>query len=337
MKHLIDESLLWRYFDKKVSEEEKCAVVEWINSSEKNKALAHKISRIYFASGLLTTSKEVNVSNELNTFWNKLERKKRFHIWKYAARIAAVLLLPIAIFTVYMFSDQSTTDIPEQMVEVRTQTGITNSIVLPDSSVVYLNSESILKYPTHFTNNRNVYLQGEAYFVVKKQNGARFVVNTSNDTKVEVLGTEFNVNSKAELVNATLVKGSVKFICQGENNAEKDIRIVPGQKISYNPSTKTIELQEVDVDAEIEWRDGKTVFRDCPLMKTLEILSKRYNAQFIVKNATLKENRFTGSFKNQSLKQILENFAISTNMRYKYVNKRDTSKDDSMRDIIELY
>lgn len=337
MEYPIDESLLWRYFDKKVNEEEKCAVEDWVNSSEENKEMAHKVARIYFATGLLRTSKEVENRNELNKFWNKSERRKVLRMWRNVGRIAAVLLLPVVIFSIYLFTGRESAGMSEQMVEVRTQVGITNSVVLPDSSIVYLNSASVLKYPVHFTGNRNVYLQGEAYFVVRKQNGARFVVNTAAGAKIEVLGTEFNVNSNADDVNTTLVKGSVKFVCQNKNDKEEDIRMVPGQKISYNLKDKAVEIREVNVDDEIEWRNEKTVFKDCPLMETLAILSKRFNAQFVVKNEALKENRFTGSFKNQSLEQILENFTISTNMKYRYVNKRAVVNAGSEREIIELY
>lgn len=72
-------------------------------------------------------------------------------------------------------------------------------------------------------------------------------------------------------------------------------------------------------------------------MEVLDILSKRYNAEFIIKNEALKENNFTGNFKNQSLEQILENFALSSNLKYKYIKKREPVDEISKREIIELY
>lgn len=337
MEHLIDESLLMRYFEKSASEEERRTVESWINASEENQKIAQRIARIYFASDLLCTSQKVNPQRELTKFWDRQEHRRRLRIWKRVGRIAAILILPVLLLSIYMISGSKDEALPEQFVEVRTQIGITNSIVLPDSSIVYLNSESVLKYPSHFVNNRQVYLQGKAYFVVKKQNGARFVVNTSAGAKVEVLGTEFNVNSDTDEVNTTLVKGSVQFTCIDSQNKEKNIRIIPGQKISYNLQSKEIKQEKADIDAEIEWKEGKTVFKDCPLMEALDILSKRFGAEFIVKNEALKEDNFTGSFKNQSLEQILENFALSTNLKYKYIKKRESVEENSEREIIELY
>lgn len=337
MEYLIDEALLIRYFEKSLSEEERRAVESWINASEENQKMAQRMARIYLASDLLYTSQKTDPQEALSKFWKRQERRKRLQIWKHVSRIAAILILPVILFSIYMTSGHDDEIIPEQFVEVRTQIGITNSIVLPDSSVVYLNSESVLKYPSHFVNNRQVYLQGRAYFIVKKQNGARFVVNTTAGAKVEVLGTEFNVNSEADEVNTTLVNGSVQFTCIDAENKEKNIRIAPGEKISYNVQSKELRQETADIDAEIEWKEGKTVFKDCPFEEALDILSKRFDVQFIVKNEALKENNFTGSFKNQSLEQILDNFALSSNLKYKYIKKREPVGENTEREIIELY
>lgn len=337
MEYLIDESLLIRYLEKSVSEEEKQAVESWINASEENRKIIQQIARIYLASDLLYRSQQVNPQSELDKFWDRQGRRRRLQMWSRVGRIAAVLLLPVLLFSIYMISGSKKETLPEQFVEVRTQTGITNSIVLPDSSIVYLNSESTLKYPSHFADNRQVYLKGTAYFIVKKQNGARFVVNTSAGAKIEVLGTEFNVNSDTGEVNTTLVKGSVQFTCINQQNKEDNIRIIPGQKLSYNTQSREIKQEIADINAEIGWKEGKTIFKDCPLMEVLDILSKRYNVEFIVKNEALKENNFTGNFKNQSLEKILENFALSSNLRYKYIKKRELANEISEREIIELY
>lgn len=337
-EYSVDEALLWRYFEKAVSRDEKAAVETWINSSEENKRLAGKIARIYFSGSLLHAAKESDAREQLDKLWKKWEHKRMRFVWKRIMRAVAMLFLPLLLLSVfYIVSGRRTTNVPEQMVEVRTQVGITNSIVLPDSSIVYLNSESCLKYPAHFTRNRNVYLKGEAYFIVKKQNKSRFMVHTAAGVRVEVLGTEFNVRSNEQEVDAVLVKGSVKFVCPDSRNGEKDIRIIPGQKISYLTSSGKIALSEADIDAEIGWRDGRAVFKNCPLPEALEILSKRFHAEFIVKNEALKKNSFTGSFKNQSLEQILENFSLSSHMKYRYIKKREPGSTLPEREIIELY
>lgn len=99
------------------------------------------------------------------------------------------------------------------------------SFRLPDSTLVYLNSGSVLKYPSIFTGNiREVSLNGEAYFEVAKDPEHKFIVSTPQKSKVEVLGTHFNLEAFDEMdeVITTLVEGKVEFVY------EKD-----GQEVKY--------------------------------------------------------------------------------------------------------
>lgn len=338
MNNSIDESTLLRYFARTLSKEEKAEVECWLNLSDENKKMAQQVGHIYFASQLLQTNKEVDVQKELLTVQAKINRRSMFAVWKKWGSVAAILLLPLIAFSVYTWTEE---DMPqsviEQLVEVRVEAGATNSVLLPDSSVVYLNSGSYLRYPTHFAQSRSVYLQGEAYFVVRKSRDKRFIVHTPAGAKVEVLGTEFNMQSEAAYVSTTLAEGSVKFVCYNNANQEEEIRIVPGERVKYDINTRKTDVEKVNVDEIIDWKDGSVVFKDCSLMNVLNKLSKRYNAAFIVKNEALKEQCFTGSFKDLSLEQILENFTLSTKMKYKYINKKSTSSEGVDKVTIELY
>lgn len=338
MNSSIDESMLLRYFAKTMSEEEKEEVECWLKLSDENRKMAQQVGHIYFACQLVQTNKEVDVQQEWLTVQAKVNRRRTFTMWKKWGSAAAILLLPLMAFFVFMRTEEtSKVPVPEQLVEVRVEVGATNSVLLPDSSVVFLNSGAYLKYPVHFVQNRSVYLQGEAYFVVKKSRNKRFIVHTPAGAKVEVLGTEFNMQSEAAYVSTTLAEGSVKFVCHNKANQEEEIRIVPGERIRYDLDTRMTGVEKVNVDEIIDWKDGSVVFKDCSLMNVLNKLSKRYQAAFIVKNEALKEQRFTGSFKDLSLEQILENFTLSTKMKYKYINQKSASPDGSDKITIELY
>lgn len=167
---MIDESLLLRYFEKEVSEEEKKKVEEWIHSSETNSRMAKQVARIFVATRLLHGSKEASPQQALQDFWSQVERKKHRHIWRYIGKVAAILALPVLILTtIYWFSDNSEGNDAIVWMEARGNESEVCTVLLPDSSTVYLNSQATLKYPTHFTKERRVYLDGEAYFVVRKQ------------------------------------------------------------------------------------------------------------------------------------------------------------------------
>ena len=147
---MIDESLLLRYFEKEVSEEEKKKVEEWIHSSETNSRMAKQVARIFVATRLLHGSKEASPQQALQDFWSQVERKKHRHIWRYIGKVAAILALPVLILTtIYWFSDNSEGNDAIVWMEARGNESEVCTVLLPDSSTVYLNSQATLKYPTH--------------------------------------------------------------------------------------------------------------------------------------------------------------------------------------------
>ena len=335
---MIDESLLLRYFEKEVNEEEQKKVEEWIHSSEANRRMAQQVARIFVATRLLHVSKEASPQQALQKFWSRVEQRKHKLIWRYIRTTAAILALPILILgTIYWFSDNSGGDNTAMVwMEASGNENEISIVLLPDSSTVYLNSQTTLKYPTHFTKERRVYLNGEAYFVVRKQNHKHFIVHTASEAKVEVLGTELYVKTNKQGTSATLVSGAVKFISRTANKKERSVLIQPGQKISYDAKTATSKVEEVDLETEIGWKDGKIVLEDCPLQEALDILSKKYHVIFRIINDELQNSRFTGTIRKQGVEQIIKNLSISCRFKYRIIKKNNT-KNNEEETIIELY
>jgi len=150
------------------------------------------------------------------TIWKLAERKNtpsKKHpikrLYEQFARIAAILIIPIIIYTTYIqfFKvDQNLPEITSQQVTVSSQAGTIINMVLPDGSRVCLNSGSSISYPDHFDGSaRKVLLTGEAYFQVVKNKKAPMVVSAGN-VNLKVYGTSFNVNafSSEESVRVTL-------------------------------------------------------------------------------------------------------------------------------------
>ena len=324
---MIDESLLLRYFEKEVNEEEKKKVEEWIHSSEANSRMAKQVARIFVATRLLHGSKEASPQQALQNFWRQVERRKHKRIWRYIGKVAAILALPVLVLTtIYWFSDNSDGNDAIVWMEARGNDSEVCTVLLPDSSTVYLNSQAKLKYPTHFAKERRVYLDGEAYFVV----------HTVSEAEVEVLGTEFNVKTNRQGASTTLVSGAVKFISRTADKKERAVLIQPGQKISYDAKTGKSKVEEVDIEREIGWKDGKIVLEDCPLQEALDILSKKYHVTFRIINDELQNSRFTGTIKNQGVEQIIKNLSISCRFNYRIV-KNNSPENDGTRATIELY
>ena len=210
------------------------------------------------------------------------------------------------------------------------------SLTLPDGTLVFLNSESTLSYPSRFdSDTRNVSLQGEAYFEVAKNPEKKFVVSTSHQSQIEVLGTHFNVEAyeKEDRVSATLVEGKIGFIFK-RDNVSKKVLMKPGQKLVYDFKDSKVQLYTTSGESEIAWKEGKIIFKDTPLEESLRMLEKRYNVEFIIKNERLKKYSFTGTFTHQRLERILEYFKISSRIRWRYIDSADI-KDEKSR--IEIY
>ena len=163
-------------------------------------------------------------------------------------------------------------------------------LVLADGTIVWLNSDSYIRFPVAFSGDkRQVELRGEAYFEVAKNPEKKFIVSTSHQSQIEVLGTHFNVEAyeKEDRIAATLVEGKIGFIYSSDNGSKK-VLMDPGQKLVYDIRDSKVQLYATSGESEIAWKEGKIIFRNTPLEEGLRMLEKRYNVEFIIKNDRLK-------------------------------------------------
>jgi len=166
------------------------------------------------------------------------------------------------------------------------------SVILSDGTKVWLNAESELKYPVHFDGKeRKVFLKGEAYFAVSKQEGGTFVVCV-DDAQITVLGTEFNVRRyQEEKLAATLVRGSVAVTC-GEGKA---CRLKPGQQAVVDGND--IRVNEVETILYTAWKDGYFIYRDKTLDEILKELSRWYDFSYFYQNSEIGEELLTAKLR----------------------------------------
>lgn len=331
------EELLPRYCEGLATDEERLLVEAWIDESEENRRVAKQIHTLYLAADTMQVMKKVDTEKALTKVKGRMSdnESKRTTWWQWAQRAAAVLFIPLL---VTLLVQNFGTDRQElaQMMEVKTNPGMMTSLTLPDGTVVFLNSESTLSYPSQFDGDvRNVTLQGEAYFEVAKNPEKKFIVSTSHQSQIEVLGTHFNVEAyeKEDRISATLVEGKIGFIFN-QGNVSKKVLMDPGQKLVYDSKDSKVQLYATTGESELAWKEGKIIFRNTPLEEGLRMLEKRYNVEFIIKNNRLKEDSFTGAFTNQRLERILEYFQLSSHIRWRYLDSPDITDEKSK---IEIY
>jgi Fe2+-dicitrate sensor, membrane component len=329
------EELLPRYCDGQVTEEERLQVEAWMDESEENRRKAKQVHALCLAADTVQVIKKVDTEKALSRVKSRMTGKRKTTWWEWAQRVAAVLFIPLLVMSVLPYWKGDGRELA-QMMEVKTNPGMTTSLTLPDGTLVFLNSESTLAYPSRFDGDaRNVTLQGEAYFEVAKNPEKKFIVFTSHQSQIEVLGTRFNVEAYAKdgKVLTTLVEGKVGFIFT-KDNVSKKILMDPGQKLVYDSADSEVRLYATSGESETAWKEGKIIFRNTPLEEGLRMLEKRYNVEFILKNERLKGDSFTGTFMNQRLERILEYFRLSSQIRWRYLDSPDITEEKSK---IEIY
>lgn len=328
------ESLLPLYCEGMVTEEERIRVEEWLRESEEHRQIARQIEMLYMATDTLRVMEKVDTEKALLKVKNRMHARKEITWWTWIQRVAAVLFLPLlGAYLVERFAQTDTI----QMLEARTSPGMTAKVILPDSSVVHLNSDSRLCYPSSFRGEeeRKVELQGEAFFDVQKNPEQQFIVSTSREAQVRVFGTRFNVEAYSEDpdITVTLVDGRVGFDYPLKKEV-KELRLTPGEKVVYNSRSGQVELFKTSCRTETAWVDGKIILENTPAKEVLRILEKRYNVQFIVHPSIKLTGAFTGTFTNQHLERILEYFKLSVGLRWKYIEPKDPSDTKTH---IEIY
>lgn len=197
-------------------------------------------------------------------------------------------------------------------------------LTLSDGTQVWLNAESEIRYPIHFSGSkREIYLEGEAFFTVTPNKEKPFVV-VSPKASVAVLGTEFNLRAypDEDNVQTTLVKGSV--IMQSAR-FKQEVKLVPGEQGTLEVETGKLSKQEVNTYLYTAWKDGRFAFRDARLEDLFNILSRWYDLQVFYLNPEAKDIRFTGDInKTEDFNAILK--IIENNERVIFnVNKRTVS------------
>lgn len=201
------------------------------------------------------------------------------------------------------FSRVKATSGEPEMKTISTPRGKDYELVLSDGTVVLLNADSKITFPTRFTGNkRTVKLVGEAYFKVSKNKHRPFIVETGN-LYTKVLGTEFNLKAYPHSdVNVTLIKGSVAVNADG-----KEVMLKPGENAEYSEN-KDIEVTTVDTEGYIQWKDGYFYFDNVPLIDVVRDLGRWYNVNIEIRNNSLMSYRlhFIASRK-ASIKEFVDN------------------------------
>ncbi|MDO3695156.1 FecR domain-containing protein [Wenyingzhuangia sp. chi5] len=195
--------------------------------------------------------------------------------------------------------------------------GKTFKVVLSDGTTVFLNAGSSLRYPEYFDveGAREVYLKGEAFFNVTKDEAHPFIVKTQ-DALVQVLGTQFNLSAydDDETVHCELLEGKVLF----SNLSKTSVALTSGEQALVNKGSSDVQKSTVAVSEYTSWMRGELIFSETPFPQIVKKIERSFNVKINNHYAVLGNQVFSGiiKVKNGDVKELFELFKIDTPFQY---------------------
>ena len=273
----MNKDILYRFFEGTTTIEEEESVRNWIESSDDNYADFLRERKTYDALLLSTPSKISRQSfHQHLTPW-------------IVSTVASIALLVIA--TGLFFYTESSKS--QQYNTIIVPPGQRINLILADNTNVWLNANTTFRYPSKFARkNREVFLDGEAWFDVSKNKKKPFIVKTDQG-EVRVTGTTFNLEAYSEYKNfvTSLFEGSVDIY---QNNA-KLATLKPNQKGMLQNDRYFIST--IDNTDEYLWRNGLIAFNNMKLEDILLELEKYFDIQIEINTKKLPQHRYTGKFR----------------------------------------
>ncbi|MBU8892910.1 MAG: FecR family protein [Bacteroidales bacterium] len=319
--------LIAKYFSDECSQEETDKLFKWLNASNENKLLFNQTKQDLEIINLNKSMNKVNVDSA----WEKLkgriqedeqkipavekEALRTLHfsaVLKYAAAI--IILISIGFFSTKVYRNLNNSYY--SVTELTALNEVNKEIVLPDGSIVHLNSNSKLEYPDEFTGNqRKVKLTGEGFFDVTKNPENPFIIETEN-AEIRVLGTSFNVNTNlTENTVEVFVETGLVQLSRKKNGDEK-ILINPGNVgiLSKTGFEKSINQNENI----IAWKTHEIIFREDKMIDVIHILNTVYKTSIICDNQQILNLKYTSTFRNQEIDSVLNVICVTFDLKIKY-------------------
>ncbi len=246
----------------------------------------------------------------------KIERQEPARtrmMWSPWSRIAAAILVLIVaglgVFVAGKFGENGT-------IEQRTSFGETRTVVLPDRSTVVLNANSKIWYSAAWneTDSREIWLDGEAYFsVVHTDSDQKFIVHTSEDVSVEVLGTTFDVLRRDDRTRVVLNSGSIKLNLYRDERRQ-EVLMAPGEMLEFKEEPSAFVKKKTNADHFSSWTENKLTFDGTPLSNLVSVLEENYGLHVTLADSTLEEQKLWGSVPSNDAELLLEAISSSFNL-----------------------
>lgn len=340
-----DEKLLEKFLDNKCTPEEAQDVLEWISTYEGRLVAESRFDKdivLLEDSGQNIDDQEIRTTHMFRKIMEKIIADESMTATSRTRRlipnwlkVAAAILIPLILTNAiiwFIFEKQDNNIAWQEIVVPR---GEKQQMIFQDGTRIWLNSDTKLKYPVEFSGNqREVKLEGEAYFEVKKNPRKPFFVRVNN-LSVKVTGTSFNIKAYREekVITTTLDEGKISLLAQ-QNNGPVEYALAPGQQAFYSKNTSAIEIRKIAIGQNSSWKEKKIKFKDTPLMEVIKVLERWYNVKFIVIDKGLSTYTYTITFRNESLQNVLIGLEKITPIKYQINNGTVEIRKKAIKKII---
>jgi len=352
--------LIARYLDNKCTSEEKNQLYELLTSSDNEKSFKEVIfSHLDEMHSADYENQSVDFEKIYNELLSEIKRREtraaesqRLQKRTIIKRLVYAGISIAAVFCIAFFLG-TVSNQPQKIIssaqkatigyiEIKAPFGARSEVKLNDGTVVMLNAGSSIKYRSDYnTLNRDLILEGEAYFKVAKNTDLPLVVNAGN-INIKATGTEFNVKAYSDegIIETTLVDGEVEISQNGKNIKDRVLVLEPKQKAIYAYQTDQITLEKIkeieplavkppdiitdkllvspktDVEQATAWTMNKLIIRRENLESLCTKLQRKYNINFVFRDEEIKKHRFTGVLLDETLEQVMDVIKLTAPVDY---------------------
>ncbi len=337
----MNEEIFIKFLTNRCSREELSAVGKWINKEHgsihskiwfkkywRNLDLNKDTPDLSDKNLLDRTHHLINLrANAARRLSGKVAKRPIVRLGRFLNRAAAILFLPLLVASLFYFVLNQQEHRPDIVRDqspvyktVSSPMGNRTKLELADHSNVYLNNGSSLRFPLEFNRDeRLVYLIGEAYFEVNADSSRPFIV-AAGDIQYRATGTEFNIMAYPEekLIVATVESGKISIEKVLPDRTVKNyLELDPGQQASYYSEENKMDYMEVDPVNFISWKENRLVMIDDPLGRIATKLERWYNVKIDFEQDDMRVIKYSGTFTNETLTQVLDLMKLATPIDYK--------------------
>ncbi|MBQ4822143.1 FecR domain-containing protein [Aquimarina sp. MMG016] len=272
-------------------------------SNDNNRLEFEQLQRTWRASANVKMKLDVDTQKAWQRFITKENPQVRWYQNSWLRIAASVVILFATALTIYLTTGRTVT--------LETYAEEVKEFTLPDGSTIWLNENSKVVYDPDFNKERKLSQEkGEVFYEVHRDTTKPFIVNASS-TKVQVLGTSFNIETTPEKVDILVKTGRVAFI------AEKDSLVLEKNDVaSWNSKSKAMTKSVNPENNTLAWQTKTLVFDNDSLSEVIKELETYFDITIVLSNPAIGNCKFTSTFKDPKIEEVLKFIGITLDLQW---------------------